>query len=216
MSNSTNNALVMGNTVISFAGVSDRYRNDLMDLFMYAHHRATQTFRPDTQWTSWIDYYRNHLTNKGCRLDSILASQPQVIGSSDELGDFKFGVKRSAKRTDGLMELARRSFRSANINAFARRFFESGHGVGQHSSFQIIPCEATATDDISFMICALHASASATAQALGGDSWIKREMVVRLAGGVYNFNGPRYDGFRAQVQARLTEVGRFNIQRIEL
>lgn len=215
MNEITHNAVVADKNLISFSGVSLTQRADILDLLMYADFFATQARRRETDWISWMNYYRSQLVSSGCELKSTIRHSAKVINSARELDSISFGVTGSV-RIGGLMDLARRSFRAAGLGNYARVFFESGSGTGQLSTFQVVPCESTATGDVSILICGLHASASAVTEDLGGNSWIARDIVVRLAGGVYNFNTQRYGLHRQRIQSRLLETGRFNLQQINI
>jgi hypothetical protein len=211
----TDNAVVAGNNLLSFSGVSRTHRTDILDLLMYADHFATQTWRRDAQWTSWIEYYRKQFSYSGCQLKSQIVKPAMVISSASELDDISFGVTGSV-RVSGLMDLARRSFKEARLNEYARHFFESGSDSGYLSSFQVVPCEGIGADDVSILICGLHARATVSSESRGGDWRLNREMVVRLAGGVYHFNAEAYAPHRQRIQSRLQEVGRFNIQHLNI
>lgn len=215
MSDATNNAVIAGKNLVSFSGVPMSSRGDILDMLMYADFFATQTWRPQSQWSSWIEYYRKQLGASGCRLISQIVKQPAFIKQAGELDNLGFGVTGSV-RVRELMDLARRSFKAARLNEYARHFFESGSASGYYSTFQVVPCEKVGTDDILILICGLHASATVTSESMGGDWWTNREMVVRLAGGVYNFNSQAYAPHRQRIQTRLDEMGKFNIQQVSI
>jgi hypothetical protein len=215
MSEDIDNAYVTGNSLVSFSDVDPHHRNDILDLLMYADFFATQTWRPHSNWTSWIEYYRKQLTYSGCQLKSQIVKQPMVISSARELDNVSFGVTGSV-RVKGLMDLARRSFRTARLCEQARHFFEFGTGSGYFSHFQIVPCETVGTDEVSILVCGLHARASVVSDSRGGDWRVNREMVVRLAGGVYTFNGQSFSPHRQRIQSRLLEVGRSNIHGLSI
>lgn len=210
-----NNACIAGKNLFSFSGVPQEHREDIMDVLMLADFRATQTWRPRSQWTSWINNYRSHLISSSLQLKSQIVKPAMVINCASELDNVSFGITGSL-RVDNLMDLARRSFKVARLNEHAQQFFEYGTGSGHFSAFQIIPCESVGSDDVAIMICALHASANLSSESRGGDWRINREMVVRLAGGVYNFNGERYDGHRSRIQARLNSMGSLDLQQLSI
>lgn len=215
MSDVTNNAVMAGDNLVSFSGVSNKQRADILDLLMYADHFATQARRRETDWTSWINYYRSQLVSSGCQLKAPIRNAALVINSASELDNISFDVVGSV-RTSDLMDMARRSLRDARLNNYARNFFESGSDSGFLHSFQVVPCQGDGADDVSILICGLHASATVTADSRGGDWRVNREMVVRLAGGVYNFNTQRFAPHRQRIGARLLEIGRFNLQLISI
>jgi len=206
-----NNAVIAGNNLFSFSRVPRQHRTDIQDLFMYADYRANQIWRPHSQWTSWINYYRSQLINSGCELKSQIVKPAMAINSARELDNISFGVTGTV-RVGGLMDLARRSFRAARLSEHARHFFEYGVDSGYSSSFQVVPCIGTGADDVSIMICGLHVTANVDSDSRGGDRQAHREMIVRIAGGVYNFNGSAFAPYRSRIQSRLLEVGRFNLE----
>ncbi|WP_095101844.1 hypothetical protein [Pseudomonas sp. Irchel 3A5] len=215
MESINNNAVRTGHNLFSFSGVSSAQRNDIIDMLMFADCRATQVWRPQSQWTSWINYYRSHVVSAGCQLKSLLVKQPMVINSAHELDNISVEVAGSI-RVSGLMDLVRRSFRATQFNEQARHFFDSGIASGYFSTFQVVPCVSAGEDDVSILICGLHASATVSSDSRGGGLQVNREMVVRLAGGVYNFNSEAFAPHRQRIQARLLEVGRFNLEQLSL
>lgn len=215
MNELTHNAVIAGKNLISFSGVAKSQRADIIDMLMYADFYASQTWSREKYWTSWINYYRSQLLRSGCQLRSQIVKPAMVINSASELDNISFSVTGSV-RVSGLMELAQRSFRETRLNEYARHFFEAGSGSGHLSSFQVVPCESNGADDVSILICGLHASASAVNESRGGDWWTARDIVVRLAGGVYNFNQERFAPHRQRIQSRLLETSRFNLQQITI
>ena len=215
MNELTNNAVIAGKNLISFSDVTKSQRADILDMLMYADFYATQAWSREKYWTSWINYYRTQLAYSGCQLKSLIVKPAMVINAASELDNISFSVNGSV-RVSGLMELARRSFREARLSEYARHFFESGSDSGYLSTFQVVPCESAGADDVSILICGLQASASAVNESRGGDSWTARDIVVRLAGGVYNFNQERFAPHRQRIQSRLLETSRFNLQQITI
>lgn len=210
-----NNACIAGKNLVSFSGVSSQHRDDIMDVLMLADFRATQTWRPHSQWTSWINNYRSHLISSGFQLKSQIVKPAMVINCASELDNVSLGVTGSLC-ADNLMDLARRSFKAARLTEHARQFFEFGTEPGRFGTFQVVPCEHIGSNDVAILICALHASANLSSESRGGDWRINREMVVRLAGGVYHFNGDRHAEHRARIQARLDGVGRLDLQHLSV
>lgn len=209
------NAAVAGNNLFSFSGVASHHRTDIMNMLMYADYYATQTWRPQSQWTSWINYYRNRLTSSGCNLKGHIVKPAMVINRASELDTISFEVVGSVRVSD-LIALAQRSFRAARLNEYARHFFESGSGSGYTSAFQVVPCESVGPDEVSILVCALHASATVASDGRGGDWRVNREMVVRLVGGVYSFSSEAYAPHRERIRSRLQEVANFNIRMIDI
>lgn len=215
MNEVTHNAAVAGNNLVSFSGVSMEHRADIFDVLMYAEFFATQARRRNSDWNSWMNYYKSQLLNSGCQLKSHIIKEPMVINNANELDNIGFGVTGSVRVT-GLMELARRSFRAARLSEHAEHFFRYGTDSGYFNHFQVVPCESVGTDDVSILICGVHASATASSESRGGDWRVNREMVVRLAGGVYHFNGQAYLPHRERIRSRLRDVSGFNIKQLSI
>ena len=183
---------------------------------LYADFFATQSYRQAENWTTWLNYYRSQLLASGCRLKSIIVKEPMFITDARDLDEVGFAVTGSV-RVANLMALMRRSFKAARLNEFARHFFQYGAGSGGLNSFQVVPCEAVAgTDEVHILLCGLHASTRVESESRGGDWRTRREMVVRLGGGVYAFDRSAYAAHRERIRARLNAVGRFNIQQISI
>ncbi len=207
---------VIGDTnLISFSGVSREDRADILDLMMYADFSASQTWRREEHWTSWIDYYRKRLEACGCRRSTNIVKQPMVISSAAELDNLSFGVVGNVA-VNGLLQLARRSIKAARLSQYAQHFFEMGEGRQALSTFQIVPCETASPGEVSILVCGLYASATATREGRGGDWRTDRQMVVRLAGSAYSFSQAGYDPYRQRVQTHFENTGPFNIRPISI
>ncbi|MBX8576448.1 hypothetical protein [Pseudomonas cichorii] len=215
MTSQTFNALIAGSNIISFSSsVSVQARQDIADMLLYAEFFATQSYRPNEFWTSWLNYYRSSLVRSGCKLKSQIVKQPMVINDAEELDVISFDITGSVS-VGNLLELTRRSFKAARLNQYAQHFFQYGSGSGAVGNFQVVPCEEVA-GEVHLLLCGLNASATVTSDSRGGDSWIKREMVVRLGGGVYGFTSAAFAPQRERIRARLKEVGNFNIRQINI
>lgn len=209
------NALIAGNNIVSFSStVSRQAREDIADMLMYAEFFATQSYRPDEFWNVWFNYYRTSLVWSGCKLKSQIVKEPMVISDAQELDNISFDITGSVHAAR-LLELARRSFRAARLSEYARHFFRYGSGSGSIGNFQVVPCEEAA-GEIHLLLCGLNASSAVTSDSFDGESWISREMVVRLGGGVYAFNSSAFAPHRERIRARLKEVGNFNIRQIKI
>jgi len=209
-------SVVAGNNIVSFASeVTAADRADLLDLMMYADIYASQAYRREQNWISWMLYFRKQLEYSGCRFRSLIVKEPMVINSARELDDIGFSVKGNV-RIGSLLELTRRSFKAARLSEYARHFFEYGSDSGFLSTFQVVPCENLAEDELSFLVCGLHASATVTSDDRGGDWRVDREMVVRVAGGVYSLRRQDFSAHQGRIRARLREIGRFNINQISI
>jgi hypothetical protein len=216
MSGSVSSAVVANSNLVSFVnGLSAQERDDVLDLLMYADFFATQSFRQTSQWTSWLGYYRQQLERSGCQLQSLLVSPPTVIKSRAQLQGVDIAVKGTIA-ADNLLGMVRRSLRTAALDQYAGHFFQAGTGDGSISAFQVVPCEKTSNAEIQILLCGLYASAHAEERNRGGHRWTDRDMVIRLAGGVYVFNTQVYSEHRARIRSKLRLTANFTIQRIEI
>lgn len=210
-------ALIADNNMLAFApGVSEQDRNDIADMLMYADFFASQSYRMQDGWTGWLEYYRSQLIKAGCKLKSPLVKEPMFITDARELDTIGFGLK-GAVRAANLIALAHRSLKAARLNDYASHFFQYATGSGALSRFQVLPCEAIAgTDIVRILLLGVHASATLSSEWVGGDWRESREMVVRLGGGLYEFNRLAYAAHRERIRARLIDVSSFNIRQVSI
>ena len=212
----SSNAVIAGKNIVSFSpGIKAADRADLLDLMMYADSFASQTYRKNEHWLSWMLYYRDRLERSGCRLRSSIVKPPMVINNVRELDKIRIGFN-SEIHADKLLDLARRSFKVAALNQYAQDFFEFGSDSGTLNTFQIVPCESLADGEISFLLCGLHANANVASERRGGDWRLNREMVVTIAGGVYSLSGQDFSAHRERIRSHLQQKGRFNIAHINI
>ena len=212
----SNNAVIAGQNIVSFSpGTNAADRADLLDLMMYADVYASQSYRKNEHWLSWMLYYRKQLEYSGCRLRSSIVKAPMVINNARELDKIRIGFN-SEIHAGKLLDLARRSFKAAALSRYAQHFFEFGSDSGSVNTFQVVPCESLAEGEISFLVCGLHASASVSSESRGGDWRLNREMVVTVAGGVYSLGGQDFSAHRGRIRSRLQTIGRFNIAHIDI
>lgn len=217
MTNLNIDALIANNNMLAFApGVSEQDRNDIADMLMYADFFASQSYRMQDGWNGWLDYYRSQVVKAGCKLKSPLVKEPMFITDAGELDTIGFGLK-GAVRAANLIALAHRSLKAARLNDYASHFFQYATESGSFSHFQVLPCETVAgTDVLHILLLGVHASATVNSQIVGGDWRQSREMVVRLGGGLYEFNRTSYAAHRERIRSRLAQVGTFNIRQITI
>ncbi|WP_426142941.1 hypothetical protein [Pseudomonas sp. DWP3-1-2] len=209
------NAVISGNHLISFPELSETQRQDVIDLMMYADFYASQTWRREEQWTSWMQYYQKQLLASGCQLVSNIVKEPIYITDASELDHIGFGVTGTA-RVGKLLELAQRSFKAARVSHYARHFFEFGSAAGSLSAFQVVPCEPVDGDTVRILICGLNASATVVSDDRGGDWRVNREMVIRLSGGIYSLSQKDYTAHRDRIRTRLLQVSRYNLRGVNI
>lgn len=208
-------AVIAGTHLIAFPGLSAERKQDIIDLMMYADFYASQTWRREEQWTSWIQYYQAQLLTSGCKLRSAIVKPPMYITDASELDHVGIGITGTIN-VNNLLDLAQRSFKAARISQFARHFFEFGTASGSRSAFLMVPCERLDADDVSILLCGLHAKATINSESRGGDWRTNREMLVRLSGGVYSFSQQAYSERREVIRRRLNDVARYNLQGINI
>ncbi|MFS2159935.1 hypothetical protein ACCD10_21670 [Pseudomonas sp. Pseusp122] len=217
MTDFTIDALIAENNMLAFGPeVVEQDRQDIADMLMYADFFASQSYPMQDSWMGWLEYYRSQLIKAGCKLTSPLVKEPMFITDARELDTIGFGLK-GAVRAANLIALAHRSLKAARLNDYASHFFQYATESGSLGRFQVLPCEAIAgTDIVRILLLGVHVSATLNSGWVGGDWRKSREMVVRLGGGLYEFNRSAYAAHRARIRARLSEVSNFNIRRVSI
>lgn len=210
------NSVMGGSNLVLFApGISRQEKDDILDLLLYADYFASQAYRRQEFWKSWMDYYRNRLVRYGSTLKSQITKPPMVISDSHELDRATFAIVGS-QGSVALADLVQTSFRALRVDQYARAFFESGRGAGNLGSFQIVPCEKTATGEVLILLCGLHISANTVTDIFGPRERTQRGMVLRLVGGTYAFKPDVYAPHREMIRSRLVANAIRSVQNLEL
>lgn len=216
MSTDISNMVVAGSNLVTFiAGVSQQEKSDMLGVLRFADYFASQTWRRQEQWTSWIPYYRSQLLKFGCTLQTQIAMQPAVLTDTADLNTMFYKI-RGACGVDQLADMVEQSYRTIRVNQHARQFFAYGRGSGNLGTFQSIPCIRDDNGQLQILMVGMHANTYATTDILGLSERTQRSIVLRLSGGVYSFSPERYAPHRESVRARLRDISRLAIQNVSL
>lgn len=213
MTEATSNVVIADTNFISFSSVAKHHRSDLLAMLAYADHFAGQVDREE-RWAGWTLHYRKQLEFAGCELINHFDHAPKRITNVRELDRLSIRVK-GLKGADILEDLARRSFKTVRLNAFARYFFQFGSGAGSLARFQVVPCASIGEDIVSMAVCAVHVSAEVSPGGLFNLDE-DREMVVRMEGGLYHFSAQAYALKRDYIRSRLAGIHRSGLQPLNI
>jgi hypothetical protein len=202
--NARTGAVVGSNLVSLYGGINRQDREDIMECLLGAHVFASRHFDQRQDYSNWFFRYRTRLQSRGCVFVSPIIHQPQVITSATELDSTTFGVVRAAgSRT--LAELTQAAWKGMRATDYANKFFKHGDADGVIGNIQVVPCTLEASGDINMLICGI--SLTGTVDIKDYDFWTetRREMLLRITGGLYRFDRTAYARYRAQIR---NELGR--------
>jgi hypothetical protein len=214
MSNEIANNVVAGSNLVSFlSGFSRQEKSDVLKVLRFADYFASATWRRQDAWLSWMMYYRAQLQKYGCKPGAQVFMDPIVVTEPAELDRIVYTIK-GLSGVDRLVEEVARGFRSMRINEYARVFFQQGRGEGTLSTFQSVPCERNSAGQIQILMIGVHANAYASSDIFGLTEITKRDMVVRLTGGIYTFDAEAFAPHRDYLRSRLQGNARLAIQNL--
>lgn len=195
-------AIVGSNLISLYDGVARQDREDILDCLSHAHVFASRYHDQRDDYSNWLFRYRTRLESRGCILVSPIRHTPQVIFHASELDSATFDIIDSAG-SRALAELADASWRSMKLSQHARHFFSRGSGNGEVGRFQTVPCMSDSYGDVLMLICAIRLTE--TVDTRDFDFWTdtRREMLLRISGGVYRFDRAVYSGYRALIRMQL-------------
>ncbi|MBD8119847.1 hypothetical protein IFT62_01330 [Pseudomonas lutea] len=195
-------ALVGSNLVSLYEGVNRQDRENIMECLLGAHMFASRHFDQRRDYSNWFFRYRTRLQSRGCVFVSPIIHQPRVISSAAELDSSTFRVVR-AVGSRILAELVQASWKGMRANEYANQFFKHGDADGVIGNVQVVPCTVEATGDINMLICSI--SLTGTVDIKDYDFWTetRREMLLRISGGLYRFDRTVYAAYRAQIRSEL-------------
>lgn len=200
---STATGAIVGSSLVSlYDGIGRQDREDILDCLSHAHAFASRYHDQRDDYSNWMFRYRTRLENRGCLLVSPIRHTPQVIFHSSELEAVTFNIIDSAG-SRALANLAGAAWRSLKVNRHADRFFSNGSRDGELGRLQIVPCLSDSKGDVLILICAIRLTASVNTRDF--DFWTdtRREMLLRISGGVYRFDRAVYAGYREQIRRQL-------------
>lgn len=205
------NATLLGgrHSVVAFVpGVSAQERADIEDVLLFAQLSASHSYDKQKHWNSWLHVYRTRLEARGFQRKSVITGDSELLSSVDDLSRATFKVVGSAASRP-LIDLVRRSFDNLGISQIAEAFFDADSASTRLGSFQIIPCEKSASDGIAVLLFGLQ---------LASDDYSagQRRLILHFKGGVYRFDPEAFDKHRDSVSAYLSGKAGAYVNRIQL
>lgn len=200
--NKATGAIVGSSLVSLYDGIGRQDREDILDCLSHAHAFASRYHDQRDDYSNWMFRYRTRLENRGCILVNPILHTPQVIVQASELDAVTFDIIDSAG-SRALADLAGASWHSLKVSGHAKRFFRNGSRDGELGRFQMVPCVSDANGDVLLLICAIRLTESVDTRDF--DFWTdtRREMLLRISGGVYRFDRAVYAGYRALIRTQL-------------
>ncbi|MGF6592122.1 hypothetical protein [Pseudomonas sp. 2835] len=208
--------LLTGESMMSFApNLMKEERDDLFDLLMQADGFASRAFDRQQLWKSWMDRYRNRLEKHGCRPVSLITEPAQVVTSADQMQACIASITGRVA-TPLLARQVETTLKWVRDSQYAERFFRAGEQEEGFSSFLSVPSEKTASGDILLVVLGVNVTLSVETRDFDFWTSTRRDMVLRVVGGVYRFDRQVYDGYRQAIRADLRERALAQVVRIEL
>jgi len=211
MSNSESNAAYLGNiqSLVTFEpALSKQERVDIQDVLLDAQLFAGAKFNFETQWSSWMHYYRNRLTSRGVKQRSVVTDDSLLLNNASELLSATFAIKGISDH-DVVGDLVRRSFEEMGIYQVSDAYFRYGSNSTYVGSFQFVPCLRTENDQVVMSLCSLHLVSDP--QSTGG-----RRLLFFFKGGSYVFDRQDYAAHRSDVERYLAGRSRSMIRAVEI
>lgn len=176
--------------VAFFPGVPLAQRDDVEAVLRYAQLFASHTYDFETQWHSWMQYYRSRLEKCGFVRQSLVVKDSVLLGSAEDVDTASFKVLGTGA-SEQVRELVRNTVTRLGIRQLALAYFENGRSSMQLGSFQIVAgeMEAGATG---LLLCSVRVN---TDQACAGT----RRLIMYCKGGSYRFDPLRYEPQRQTV-----------------
>ncbi|MFJ5298317.1 hypothetical protein ACIQAL_17500 [Pseudomonas sp. NPDC088368] len=194
---------IVGSSVVSFYdGISGQDRDDLFDCVLHADVFASQHFDPKADYSNWLFRYRTRLEMRGWTLINPIKHTPQVIFRPEELDAATIAIIESAGAKE-LAELTHAAWRSMEINHHADHFFSHSVRDGEMARFQMVPCMTDADGNVLMLICAIRLNGSVDTKDFEFWTETRREMLLRISGGVYRFDRTVYETYREDIRNQL-------------
>ena len=198
---------VIGNGMIPlYDGIGASDRDDILDCLSHADGFASRVFDQKMEYHNWLFRYRTRLQQRGWDLINPVRHTPQVIFDAKELNAVSYRVFESvASRT--LARLAQSAWSSMSTNRPPRAFFRAADRDGELGRMQLMPCVLEPDGDI--MMLAYCIRLTGTVDTRDFDFWTqtRREMLLRISGGVYRFDRQVYARFRDEIRTQLGNEG---------
>jgi hypothetical protein len=205
------NAAIIGNinSLVAFVpGMSEQERTDVLNVLLYAQLFASHSRDLEKDWHGWMHVYRNRLVARSFQRKSIIAGNSEVLSSVDDVVQATFKVI-GPSASGQLIDLVRRSFDAMGIKQIAKAFFDGDVESGQLGSFQIVPCEKTASGEVSVLLCGLHLSSDDYSQG-------RQRLIFHFKGGSYSFDNAAYATHRDSVSDYLRNKANATVMHVKI
>lgn len=195
-------AIVASSVVSFYDGIDRQDRDDLFDCLLHADTFASQHFDPRKDYSNWLFRYRTRLEGRGWTLINPIKHTPHVIFQPADLGAATIAIIQSAGAKE-LADLTDAAWRSMQINHHADHFFSHSVRDGELARFQMVPCITDAGGTVLMLICAIRLTGSVDIRDFEFWTQTRREMLLRISGGVYRFDRTVYGKYREDIRNQL-------------
>lgn len=196
-------AVVGSNVVSLYDGINTQDREDIFDCLLHADAFASQHFDQRADYCNWLFRYRSRLEGRGWSLINPIRHTPQVIFQAKEFDAAAFSIIDSAGAR-ALADLARASWNAMEVHHYADHFFDRGSSDGELARFQIVPCMNQVDGTLLMLICAIRLTGSIDTRDYEFWSETRREMLLRISGGVYRLDRNIYARYRKDIRDQLS------------
>lgn len=194
---------IVGSSMVSFYdGIGSQDRQDLFDCLLHADAFASQHFDLRKDYSTWLFRYKTRLEMRGWTLINPIKHEPQVIFRPEELHATTIAITKSAGAKD-LTDLIHTAWRSMEINHYADHFFSNSLHDGELARFQMVPCMNDPDGNVLMLICAIQITGSVDIRDFEFWTQTRREMLLRIGGGVYRFDRQVYERYRKDIRDKL-------------
>jgi len=200
---------IVGSSLVSlYDGVVRQDREDIFDSLLCADRFASRHHDQRRDYTNWFFRYRRRLESRGWVLKSPILHTPQVVFGPSELDSVTFDIVASAG-AQVLADLVQASWRSMRVHRFADYYFDNGQRDGELGRLQMAPCMNDADGTLLMLICGIRLTGSAGMRDFEFWSETRREMLLRITGGVYRLDRTTYARYRDEIRNQLSgDAGR--------
>lgn len=198
---------VVGNSLVSLSTeISGQDQDDIFNCLLRAERVAGRVSR-DENFAYWVYRYGKALEHRSWTKSSAIIHQPDVITCAADFENISFGVINSA----GSLLLAQQAAASLKASQFhrqAKHFFESDGEQSVSAGFQVVPCLVNSERRITLMVCGVQITGNAESRDFDFWTETRRDMVLRITGGAYQFDRDAYAIYRDRDAAQAGEIGR--------
>ena len=196
--------VIVGSSVVSlFEGIASQDRQDILDCISHAHQFASKHFDQRADYVNWLFRYRERLNSRGCVLKYPIMQEPKVVNSPSDLDSVAFNIITSGG-SDLLVAQARECWRALRVRQYASQFLGSGVGNQELMRLQLVPCMQDDAGDIALLLCCIRLTGSEEVRDFDFWTQTRKEMLLRISGGVYRFERAVFGKYRDQIRSQLT------------